>query len=305
MRIDPLVYELDEDFSSGEALAARLGISRVAVHKRIKKLGHEGYPVESGPRGYRFRPGAPAPKPLRARCSGDFLQEVRYYGRVASTQDELREMALAGAGEGSLVVAESQSAGRGRRGRSWLSPAGGLYFSLLLRPQLPLTALPLVSLAAGAALARAASVGGLKWPNDLLAPDGRKLAGVLTEAELLGEEVRYLILGVGMNFAPPDLPTAAGLMEFSERERVEVLARFLAAFARLYRALPEEPQAVLDAWTERDLTLGREVRVAVPGGEVVGIAEAIGTDGALLVKGARGKRFRVSAGEVNLIGGFV
>jgi len=299
----PLVHELDEEYTSGEALAARLGVSRVAVHKQVKRLRAEGYPVESGPLGYRFLPGAPAPRPLLRRYHGGILDRVYYYGRVGSTQDLARELALAGAAAGTLVVAEAQEAGRGRRGREWLSPAGGLYFSLLLRPEWPLAALPLVSLAAAAALARAAGVGGLKWPNDLLAPDGRKLAGVLTEAELVGEEVRYLVLGVGLNFAATDAPGAAGLTEFADRERVEVLARFLAAFERLYASLPE-PGAVLEAWRAHNVTLGREVRVATPGKVVAGIAEAVEADGALVVKTPRGKRVRVTAGDVELIGGW-
>jgi len=303
MRPDVLVYELSEDFLSGESLAARLGVSRVAVHKRIKKLRQDGYPIESGPLGYRFVPGAPAPRPLAQRYRGGLLAETFYFGKVASTQDVLRELALAGAPEGSLVVAETQEAGRGRRGRQWLSPSGGLYFSLLLRPQFPITTLPLVSLAAGAALARATGVGGLKWPNDLLAPDGRKLAGVLTEAELLGEEVRYLILGVGLNFEPPSLETAAGLAEFSQRERVEVLARFLAAFEKLYAALPEAGPA-LEAWTANDYTTGREVSITTPAGVVRGVAAALESDGSLLVISSKGKKHRVSAGEVELIGGF-
>lgn len=304
MRPDQLVYELDEDYLSGESLAARLGVSRVAVHKRVKKLRQAGYPLDSGPLGYRFEPGAPAPKALARRYQGALLAGFYYLGGTTSTQDVLRELAASGVPEGTLVVAERQETGRGRRGREWLSPAGGLYFSLLLRPLLPVTALPLVSLAAGAALALAAGVGGLKWPNDLLAPDGRKLAGVLTEAELLGEEVRYLILGVGLNFALPLLDTAAGLAEFSQRERAGVLARFLAAFEKLYAALPEA-EPVLEAWTRRDYTIGREVSITTPGGAVTGTAEALESDGALLLRTGKGKKHRVSAGEVELIGGLL
>jgi len=301
--MDVLVLELDEDYLSGESLAAKLGVSRVAVHKRIKKLRQEGYPVESGPLGYRFAPGAPAPRPLARRYRGGMLTNALYLGKVDSTQNVIRKLASAGAPEGSLVVAEAQDAGRGRRGRQWLSPSGGLYFSLLLRPQHPIAALPLVSLAAGAALARATGVGGLKWPNDLLDPDGRKLAGVLTEAELLGEEVRYLILGVGLNFEPPSLDTAAGLDEFGRQERVEVLSQFLAAFENLYMALPDAA-TVLEAWTEHDYTIGREVNISTPAGAARGVAAALESDGSLLIINARGKKHRVSAGEVELIGGF-
>ncbi|WP_457636573.1 biotin--[acetyl-CoA-carboxylase] ligase [Oceanithermus sp.] len=301
MKLDPLIYELGEDYQSGEILAARLGVSRVAVHKRVKKLRDEGYPVESSSKGYRFVPGTPSPKALASRYHGGLLSDVFYFGRVNSTQDVLRELALQGAAEGALVVAEAQEAGRGRRGRTWLSPQGGLYFSLLLRPRFSVATLPLVSLAAGAALAQATGFGGLKWPNDLLAPDGRKLAGVLLEAELLGEEVCYLILGVGLNFAVPDLHTAAGLLEFVQRERAEVLTRFLAALENLLMTLPE-PQPTLAAWMERDYTIGREVNIATPGGTVSGVAVDLAEDGSLLVE-RNGKKRRIGAGEVELIGG--
>ncbi len=304
MRADALIYELDETFSSGEALAARLGVSRVAVHKRVRRLAEAGYPVASGPRGYRWRPGAPAPRPLLRRYAGPLLDEVVYLAEAASTQDAARELAEAGAVEGALVVAERQTAGRGRRGRTWLSPAGGLYFSLVLRPELPLAALPLVSLAAGAALAKAAGVGGLKWPNDLLAPDGRKLAGVLVEADLRGEEVRYLVLGVGVNFETPAQEGAAGLAEFGDAVRADVLARFLAALEPLYQSLPD-PEAVLAAWRAHAVTLGREVRVHTPAGPKEGTAVDLEADGSLVLETPRGKRTRVSAGDVEWIGGFV
>jgi len=298
-----LVTELDETFTSGVELARRLGVSRVAVHKRVRRMAEAGYPVQSGPRGYRWRPGAPAPRPLRRRYTGPLLGGMDYLAETTSTQDRARELAAAGAAEGTLVVAERQSAGRGRRGRSWLSPAGGLYFSLVLRPQLPLVSLPLVSLAAGAALAEAAGVGGLKWPNDLLAPDGRKLAGVLLEAELLGEEALYLILGIGLNLDPPELAGAAGLRQFVRAVRVDVLARFLAALEPLYRTLPD-PGPVLAAWRERTVTLGRQVWIQTPAGIKKGRALDVEEDGSLVLETPGGKRTRVSAGEVEWIGGF-
>ena len=303
MEPDALTWELDERAQSGEALAARLGVSRVAVHKRVARMRALGYPVVSSARGYRWQEGAPAPRPLARRYRGPLLERVYYLAEVGSTQDALRAMAEAGAPEGRLVVAEAQTAGRGRRGRSWLSPRGGLYFSLLLRPRLPLAALPRVSLAAGAALARAAGVGGLKWPNDLLAPDGRKLAGILMEADLRGEEVRYLVLGVGLNFDPPPAPEGAGLAAYAPAGRAEVLARFLAELEPLYARL-DDAEAVLAAWRAHDLTLGRAVRVTAPGGVVEGTAEALEPDGTLVVRTRQGRRARVGAGDVEWIGGW-
>jgi BirA family biotin operon repressor/biotin-[acetyl-CoA-carboxylase] ligase len=303
MSTDPLVLELDEAFTSGETLARKLGVSRVAVHKRVQRMVRAGYPVETGPRGYRWRPGTPAPKPLLRRYAGPLLAGARYIAEAASTQDAARALAEECAAEGTLVVAERQSEGRGRRGRAWLSPAGGLYFSLVLRPEVPLAALPLVSLAAGAALAEAAGVGGLKWPNDLLDPDGRKLAGVLVEADLRGEEVRYLVLGVGVNLDPPGLEGASGLRAFTRASRADVLARFLTALEPLYLTLPD-PGPVLAAWRARSVTLGRPVRVHTPAGPKEGTAVDLEEDGSLVLQTPRGRQTRVSAGDVEWIGGF-
>jgi len=297
-----LVSLLTEEPQSGERLARRLGVSRVAVFKRARRMREAGYPLRSSRRGYYWPSGTPAPSPLRQRYSGGLLTQAVYLAEASSTQDELLSLAEAGAPQGSVVVAEAQRAGRGRRGRSWLSPVGGLYFSLLLRPNLPLQSLPLLSLAAGAALAAACGFGALKWPNDLLAADGRKLAGVLLEADLRGEEVRHLVLGVGVNFSPPRLAEAAGLSEFTTIGRADVLASFLRNLERLYTSLPN-PEKVLAAWRAASATLGRRVRVQTLAGEVAGVAEEVLADGSLTVRTARGKRKKITAGDVELIGG--
>lgn len=282
---------LTEAFQSGEALARCLSVSRAAVHKEARKLQAEGYPVEVSRQGYRLSPGTPAPHLLA------YPHPFHYLGRVGSTQDVLRDLAKAGAEEGSLVLAEIQEKGRGRRGRAWISePGKSLTFSLLLRPSLPLSWLGLLPLLAGVALAEAVGVGGLKWPNDLLSPDGRKIAGVLLEAEVQGEEVAFALLGVGINVlsAPPG---AAALSEWGLKSRREVLERFLERFFALYPLL-SDPEALLRRWREGSLTLGRRVRVQTPRGLVEGMAEDILPDGSLLVGGVR-----VGAGDVELVGG--
>ena len=284
---------LTEAFQSGEALARCLSVSRAAVHKEARKLRAEGYPVEVSRQGYRLFPGTPAPHLL----THPYPHPFHYLGRVGSTQDVLRDLVKAGAEEGSLVLAEVQEKGRGRRGRAWISePGRSLTFSLLLRPSLPLSGLGLLPLLAGVALAEAVGVGGLKWPNDLLSPDGRKMAGVLLEAEVQGEEVAFALLGVGVNvLAAP--PGAAALSEWGLKSRREVLERFLERFFALYPLL-SDPEALLGRWRERNLTLGRRVRVETPKGPVEGVAEDVLPDGSLLVGGVR-----VGAGDVELVGG--
>lgn len=284
---------LTETPQSGEALARALGVSRAAVHKEAKRLQGEGFPVMVDRRGYRILPGTPLPH--RFQPQGRLGRPYRYLGRVGSTQDVLRAWAEAGAPEGALVLAEVQEKGRGRWGRSWESrPGASLTFSLLLKPRLPLPALGLLPLLAGLALQEAVGVGGLKWPNDLLAPDGRKMAGVLLEAKAEGEEVAYALLGVGVNVAwAPE--GAAHLWEFSALSRLEVLEGFLLRMEALLPLL-EEPETLLGRYRQASYTLGRPVRVHTPKGPVEGVAEAILPDGSLLVGGVR-----VGAGEVELL----
>ncbi len=284
---------LDETYQRGETLADRLGVSRAAVSKEAKRLLAEGFPVEVGRRGYRIRPGTPLPHLFQPK--GRLGKPYRYLGRVGSTQDILRAWAEAGAPEGALVLAEVQEKGRGRRGRGWESrPGDSLTFSLLLRPALPLSALSLLPLLAGLALWEAVGLGGLKWPNDLLAPDGRKLAGVLLEAKAEGEEVAYALLGVGVNVAwAPE--GAAFLQEFGSYSRREVLLAFLRHLEALLPLL-EDPETLLARYRQASSTLGQRVRVETPKGRVEGVAEDLLPDGSLLVGGVR-----VGAGEVELL----
>lgn len=284
---------LDETYQRGETLADRLGVSRAAVSKEAKRLLAEGFPVEVGRRGYRIRPGTPLPHLFQPK--GRLGKPYRYLGRVGSTQDILRAWAEAGAPEGALVLAEVQERGRGRRGRPWESrPGKSLTFSLLLRPALPLSALSLLPLLSGLALWEAVGLGGLKWPNDLLAPDGRKLAGVLLEAKAEGEEVAYALLGVGVNVAwAPE--GAASLQEFGPYSRREVLLAFLRHLEALLPLL-EDPETLLARYRQASSTLGQRVRVETPKGRVEGVAEDLLPDGSLLVGGVR-----VGAGEVELL----
>jgi len=284
---------LDETYQRGETLADRLGVSRAAVSKEAKRLLAEGFPVEVGRRGYRIRPGTPLPHLFQPE--GRLGKPYRYLGRVGSTQDILRAWAEAGAPEGALVLAEVQERGRGRRGRPWESrPGESLTFSLLLRPALPLSALSLLPLLAGLALFEAVGLGGLKWPNDLLSEDGRKLAGVLLEAKAEGEEVAYALLGVGVNVAwAPE--GAASLQEFGPYSRREVLLAFLRRLEALLPLL-EDPEALLARYRQASYTLGRRVRVETPRGVVEGVAQEVLPDGSLLVGGVR-----VGAGEVALL----
>ncbi|AFZ67255.1 biotin--[acetyl-CoA-carboxylase] ligase [Deinococcus peraridilitoris] len=277
---------------SGEALARQLGVGRVTVHNRAQMLLAQGFPVEVARAGYALASGTPTPGELRPR--GTFGGAYRYLGTVGSTQDEMRSWS--DAPHGAVVLAERQTGGRGRRGRIWHSRGGALTFSLLLTDGRSLADLALLPLAAGVALQDACGVGGVKWPNDLLAPDGRKLAGVLLEADVRGEEVRRAVLGIGLNVqeAPPG---AAALSELRPARRVDVLRDLLDSLERWLTAPPAE---VLSAWRARNVTLGREVRVTTLQGEVHGVARDLDDDGALLLDTAGGSA-RIASGDVELV----
>ncbi len=312
--VPELLAYLHDQYQSGEALAQQLGISRAAVWKQVEALRMAGYPVQSQKgKGYRLIPGTPTPAALEAIRSGSFGAFYAYLGTTGSSQDVLKNWALDGAEEGSVVLVERQEKGRGRRGRPWASePGHSLTFSVLLRPQLPLSTLPWLALVAGLALCEACGVGRLKWPNDLLAATPgaggesltyRKLAGVLLEAQVSGEEAAYVILGIGLNVnrAARKQLGAAYLDEFVVASRVQVLAGFLERLEARYAQLHHDLEGVLRDYKARCLTLGQQVRVSTPQGEIGGLAVDVAPDGSLLVE-ASDRTHQVSAGDVQLVG---
>jgi BirA family biotin operon repressor/biotin-[acetyl-CoA-carboxylase] ligase len=290
-------------FVSGENLAAQLNISRVAIWKLISSLEAEGYPIERSTKGYRLAVDAPTPQGLPF--------SLEYKASTTSTQDDARVLARSGAAEFSVVLSEIQTAGRGRRAKVWHSPAGaGLYFTVLLRPTRPISELGVLPLLAGVALQRAIKLETgfealLKWSNDLLATDGRKLAGILLEAELEDGMARFVVLGMGLNVRvqnfPSDIPAAA-LEEFvSPVNRKKLLSSIMTQLQKLYQSWSElGSSVVIKAWRESNATLGREVSVLEPNGSSFeGVATDLTPDGALIVTTSSGLR-TINAGEVSL-----
>jgi len=244
----------------------------------------------------------------------DLAQDLRtrYIGRslhvhktVPSTQDLARSLAEAGAPEGTVVVAEVQTAGRGRMGRLWVSPPGGLWMSVLLRPIAAPHEVPKVSLVGGVAVARAIErtcglPAGLRWPNDVLV-HRRKVAGVLAEA---GPEALWIVLGIGVNanIEPQALPEGATSLLAELGRPVSLRALFSATCAELEKAYElfrgEGFGTILAWWRERSTTLRRRVRAHVASGTYEGVAEDVDEDGALLLRLPDGRRMRIVAGDV-------
>jgi BirA family biotin operon repressor/biotin-[acetyl-CoA-carboxylase] ligase len=306
---------------SGEELARRLGCSRAAVWKRIAALRRQGYRIVGRPAGgYALArvPDRLGPTELAPHLRGRW-REIEWHAEVDSTQRVARERARAGAPEGTVVVAERQTAGRGRLGRSWHSPAGvNLYCSVVLRPPLPPQAVPQVALVAGVAVAAAlAEETGLrpaiKWPNDVLL-GGRKVCGVLTEMDTALERVEHVILGIGVNLNarasafPPELRAKATscLLATGHRiDRAAFTARLLAALeARYGRFLSGGFASVRAEWESHSCLTGAQVRVVAPEGELAGRVLGLDADGALRLAQADGSVARVVAGEVTVRDGY-
>jgi BirA family biotin operon repressor/biotin-[acetyl-CoA-carboxylase] ligase len=310
--------EAGDDFVSGEAMSGKLGLSRAAVWKHVDALRAQGYRIEAvSARGYRLKA---IPDRLGALEIGPLLntqelgQTLHCSAELPSTNDRARELADAGAAHGEVVVAESQTSGRGRRGRTWASPAGrNLYLSVILRPNLPPQRAPEITLVASVAACdacrKAGVEAGIKWPNDLLV-GGRKVAGILTELSAEPDLVHWVVLGIGVNLnsGPGDFPAELrGLATSLSIERGQPVPRALFAAALLSeleqwldRHANEGFGPIRDAWRERSVTLGREVRVDAEGGEISGVAEDIDASGALLVRGKAGLA-RVVSGDVRLV----
>lgn len=300
---------------SGERLAAVAGVSRAAVWKRINRLKALGYEIAGEPRkGYRLLgvPDKLLPEEILCGLAARKLRgPVHYFEAIGSTNDLAKELAAQGAAEGCLVVAEAQQAGRGRLGRQWASPRSvGLYVSLVLRPPLPPTEVPQITLttavAAVRALQRAAGLTpAIKWPNDLLM-DGKKVGGILTEMETESDLIRYLVLGWGLNVNNSDFPPelaaiATSLMLVAGRRfsRVAILQAWLEEFEALYeRFLARDFKNILAEWKRHAVTLGREVQVRQGPRLLSGKAVDVDEDGALLLEQRGGDVVRVVSGEI-------
>lgn len=311
------LLEGGEEFTSGEALSGKLGLSRAAVWKHVESLRGRGYRIEAAPsRGYRLVeiPDRLTPLELSPLLSTHELgRTVHYRDELPSTNGLAYRLAQEGALHGEVVICERQSAGRGRRGRSWVSPPGlNLAFSVVLRPELPPQRAPELTLLAAVALAEALREAGaqeaaIKWPNDVQV-GGRKVAGILTELSAEADRVHFVVLGMGvnLNLAESDLPselrggaTSLMLARGSRVPRALFTAALLSWLERwLDRHADEGFGPVREAWKRLTSTLGQRVRVRTDALELVGTAEDVDEAGALLVRVDGGRLERVLAGDV-------
>ncbi|MGI6368115.1 MAG: biotin--[acetyl-CoA-carboxylase] ligase [Anaerolineae bacterium] len=251
---------------------------------------------------------------LAAQRTVSLGRAVEYYTAIDSTNRRALEWAAEGAPDGALVIAEEQTAGRGRLGRRWHAPAcSALLFSLVLRPDMePTQAQRLTMICSLGVLEAIEQVAGLqaqvKWPNDVVI-DGRKAGGILTELAFQGHALRHSVVGIGLNVnldvsvLPDVLVPAASLMSAAGGpiSREDLLSLTLAAIERRYLQMAQgwSPHA---EWREHLATLGTHVRAGTPGDVLEGLAVDVDADGALLVLDDRGEQHRVLAGDVTLRG---
>ena len=299
---------------SGEALAHELGVSRVAVGKHVSALREAGYEIAAEPGvGYRLvcTPDAPLPAEIEPLLVDAAWMHLTGGGETGSTNDDARALARAEAPEGTVVLASRQSDGRGRLGRSWVSPEGGAYLSIVLRPKVAPGEVSSLALAVGLGIARGLSehvgVGAmLKWPNDVLLSRG-KLAGILLEMAAETDRVDWVVVGVGINVRrTEDMPAqgvAACLGDAVPGLKIApAVAAVLEGVAGAYAQwVAEGFGSMRDEYQRRSSLIGRDVVIRDMAGSVRTSGSVFGIDdeGRLLVAGLSGVE-AVAAGEVTL-----
>jgi BirA family transcriptional regulator, biotin operon repressor / biotin---[acetyl-CoA-carboxylase] ligase len=305
---------------SGVDLAEKADISRQALSTHIDQLRGLGYEIESTPHlGYRLLrvPDVLHADDLLARLGKTKVigRDIRVFQETTSTNDVVEKLARDGVKEGVAVFAETQSRGRGRLGRRWISPPHkGLWFSVLLRPRVPLESVTQLTIAAATALARAIRVQTelkpeIKWPNDILLR-GKKVAGILTELRAEVDSIKHLIVGIGVdvNLSASDFPadlrkvaTSLKLERGQHLDRAALGARLLRELDHDYaRVMSGQFEAVADEWQAQCTTLGQEVTIHFGTRVLRGRAESLDSVGALLLRTHHGHLERISGGDVTL-----
>ncbi len=307
---------------SGENLARAIGTSRAAVWKRIDKLRDFGFDIKGDTaRGYVLEGIEDLIKPdlIRKKLETRFVGKKIVYKHVTgSTNEDAFKLALEGKPEGTCVIADVQTAGRGRLGRSWLAPAAsGVLTSVIFRPKVPPQTATLLTLAAGVAAARAVKhvtelEPWIKWPNDLYIKN-RKLAGILTEMNAELDRVHFVIVGIGINvnierkIFPEEIHKAAtSLMIEARREinRNQLIAALYHEMERAYLRLIERgAKLIVEQWEDIAKVHGRRIKASmIDGRKVQGVALGLSSDGTLLVEDKRGKVRHITAGDVEVTG---
>ena len=313
-KILSLFGENEGGFVSGEEISRLLGFSRAGVWKHINKLRAEGYVVEAVPHlGYKLvsSPDRMHGYNIVSGLDTDVIgkKDIYYYENIDSTNEKAYELAELGAPEGTLVVAEKQTKGKGRAGRRWVSPSGcGIYLSIILRPEMEMSGIQAITLITALAVIKAVKAAcgleaEMKWPNDVFAGN-RKLCGILTEIRAQPDSVDFIVLGIGVNVNTPaaKLPPEGTSLKIECGRAVDrsgLLKRLLRELEKEYLRYKEEGFAPFRQEC-RDISsvLGRQVKISEHHRSVEGTAVDIDEKGALLVRDDSGLIQRVFSGDV-------
>ena len=311
----------DSEYLSGQDLSDVLKISRVAVWKHIKKIQTLGYKIESKQKlGYRLIDNTEKLLPweitrdLKTQLIG---KRVYYFEEIDSTQNFAQNIAADKKENGTIIIAEKQTSGRGRLDRKWTSPKGGIWFSLIIHPKFDVSSSTLIPILSAVALSKSIKSvldieTEVKWPNDITM-NGKKVAGVLVDASFQTNSIDYLILGIGINFdidakklekrltKPPNF---YGIDSLREKENKtppkKLLKEFLLQFEKnLFQLDKGEKSKIIKEWTKRAAGIGKKITINTSNGKISGISQGIDNDGALKIK-TRNEIKKIYVGDVVL-----
>jgi len=295
------LWEHPNRIISGVQLSRLLGISRVGVWKHLKQLKEAGYGIESTPRGYRL---ADPENLLHPFCFPEREDRIHFFPQVTSTMDKAKELARSGAPHSSVVVADQQTKGRGRLNRIWVSSPGGLWMTLILKPDLPPPLAYKVNFAASFSMATALNqlLGTdirVKWPNDLLAGD-KKVAGLLSEMETRGDMISFVNIGMGLNVnndPPPEEKRAVSLKMLLGKavSRRDILMAFLDKFDLQMQDIANKD--VIGPWKTITATIGKTVTIETQGEISHGVALDVDDTGALILGLGDGTQKKIIYGD--------
>ncbi|KCZ70289.1 biotin-(acetyl-CoA carboxylase) ligase [Candidatus Methanoperedens nitroreducens] len=297
---------------SGEILASELEVSRAAIWKHIKALRDEGYMIESSPNiGYSLvsSPDRLSPAGIKAGLKTSIIgKNIQYFNEIESTNTIAREVA-GSVEEGTVIIAESQTGGRGRMGRKWISPEGGIWLSLILKPRIQPLYASRITLLAGVSVAKTIRsyglLAGIKWPNDVLI-NGKKVCGILTEIEAEIDVIDYCIVGIGIdaNVDTESFPEEVRESSTSlkkelghEVDRAGFVQRLIEEFEALYLKFQRDDfSSILDEWRDMSATIGEWVKITTRTRTIYGEAVGVDSEGALILETGEGKLEKIVAG---------
>ena len=311
----------DSEYLSGQDLSDVLKISRVAVWKHIKKIQTLGYKIESKQKlGYRLIDNTEKLLPweitrdLKTQLIG---KRVYYFEEIDSTQNFAQNIAADKKENGTIIIAEKQTSGRGRLDRKWTSPKGGIWFSLIIHPKFDVSSSTLIPILSAVALSKSIKSvldieTEVKWPNDITM-NGKKVAGVLVDASFQTNNIDYLILGIGINFdidtkklekRLTKTPNFYGIDSLREKEDKtppkKLLKEFLLQFEKnLFQLDKGEKSKIIKEWTKRAAGIGKKITINTSNGKISGISQGIDNDGALKIK-TRNEIKKIYVGDVVL-----